>query len=111
MIGIFKQKNPANIILLFVFGVLIKLPMFMHPHISEAREGDGILFKGILTLLQSAGKSTPLIYPLLAYTLLFLQAIILTRFMAAQRMMSKSTYFPGMAYLLITSLFPEWNYF
>ena len=83
----------------------------MHPHISEAREGDGILFKGILTMLQSAGKSTPLIYPLLAYTLLFLQAIILTRFMAAQRMMSKSTYFPGMAYLLITSLFPEWNYF
>lgn len=37
----------------------------MHPHISEAREGDGILFKGILTMLQSAGKSTPLIYPLL----------------------------------------------
>ncbi|MBK8608235.1 MAG: hypothetical protein IPN82_15990 [Chitinophagaceae bacterium] len=26
-------------------------------------------------------------------------------------MTNKDTYFPGMAYLLITSLFPEWNYF
>lgn len=25
--------------------------------------------------------------------------------------MSRPTYFPGMAYMLITSLFPEWNYF
>ena len=26
-------------------------------------------------------------------------------------MMSRPNYLPGMAYLLITSFFPEWNYF
>lgn len=83
----------------------------MHPHVSQARDGDGVLFKGILTVIKSAGSSSPYVYPVLAFILLFLQAIILTRFMAAQRMMSRSTYFPGMAYLLVTSLFPEWNYF
>jgi len=31
--------------------------------------------------------------------------------MNTQRMMNRSTYFPGMAYLLITSLIPEWNFF
>ncbi len=111
MIGIFKQKNPANIFLLLVFGVLIKLPMFLYPHIPGSRVNDGILFKGILDFLAPIGRSGPMVYPLLAFGLLFLQSILLTRFMNTQRMMSRPTYFPGMAYLLITSLLPEWNYF
>ena len=111
MIGIFKQKNPANIFLLLVFGVLIKLPMFLHPHIVSAKAGDGFFFTAILKFLASTAKSTPSIYPFLAFGLLFLQAVILTSFIKKQRMMSRPTYFPGMAYILITSLFPEWNYF
>jgi hypothetical protein len=111
VIGIFKQKSPANILLLLVFGILIKLPMFLHPHVTTSREGDGILFKGILELLAPTARNTPSIHPLLAFGLLFLQAVLLTGFMNKQRMMSRATYFPGMAYLLITSLLPEWNYF
>ena len=111
MIGIFKQKNPANIFVLLVFGVLIKLPMFLHPHVPAGKEGDGIFFKAILKFLAPTGLSTPVLYPALAFGLLFLQAIILTRFINTQRMMSRPTFFPGMAYMLITSLLPEWNYF
>ena len=111
MIGIFKQKNPANILLLLVFGVLIKLPMFLHSHTPVARSGDGVLFKAILKLLEPTGQSNPSLYPILAFGLLFLQAIMLTRFINTQRMMSRPTFFPGMAYMLITSLLPEWNYF
>src|SRR5688572_12099501 len=85
--------------------------MFLHPHVVEKREQDGILFKAILDFIEPTGKSFPAIYPLLAFTFLFLQAILLTRFMNNQRMTSKATFFPGMAYMLITSLFPEWNYF
>ena len=111
MIGIFKQKTPANIFLLLVFGVLIKLPMFLHPHVPAARPNNGILFQWILQFVSPTGRSTPALYPILAFGLLFLQAIILTRFINTQRMMSRPTFFPGMAYLLITSLLPEWNYF
>jgi len=109
--GIFKQKNPANILVLLVFGVLIKLPMFRHPHQVAGRPEDGFLYKAILDFFASAAAANPIFYPLLAFTLLFLQAIMLTRFINNQRMMSKPTYFPGMAYMLITSLLPEWNYF
>lgn len=111
MIGIFKQKNPANILLLLVFGVLIKLPMFLHPHISVSKPEDGIFFKAILKFAGPPGKSWPVLYPVLSFSLLFLQAIILTRFINIQRMVSRPTFFPGMAYMLITSLFPEWNFF
>lgn len=111
MIGIFKQKNPANILVLLVVGVLIKLPMFLHPHIPAERGSDGFLFKKILQFLAPTGKTNPSIYPVLAFALLFIQAVMLTRFINTQRMMSRPTFFPAMAYLLITSLLPEWNYF
>ena len=111
MTGIFKQKNPANIFLLLVFGVLIKLPVFLHPYIPAEKEGDGVLFTALLELLQLYGKNNPVIYPILAFAFIFLQAVMLTSFINSHRMMSKPNYFPGMAYMLITSLFPEWNYF
>lgn len=111
MIGIFKQKNPAIIFLLLLFGVLIKLPMFLHPHVMVSRPEESILFRAILKFLEPTGKTFPSVYPLLAFFLIMVQALTLTRFINNQRMISKPTYFPGMAYLLITSLFPEWNYF
>ena len=111
MIAIFKQKNPANLILLLVFGVLIKLPMFLHPHIPAVRSADGTLFIYLLKSLEATGKATPVIYSILAFGFLFLQAVVLTRFINNQRMMNRTSYLPGMAYLLITSLLPEWNYF
>ncbi len=111
MVGIFKQKNPANIFLLLVFGILIKLPMFTHPQVTRQGTGDGILFRALLDVLNQQRSFGPILYPVLAFALLYIQAIILSRFIAQQRMMNRPTYLPGMAYLLITSLFQEWNYF
>lgn len=111
MVGLFKQKNPANIFLLLVFGVLIKLPMFTHPHVTQKGAGDGILFRGILDYLHAGSGFGPSVYPVLAFLCLYIQALMLNRFISQHRMMSRPTYFPGMAYLLITSFFPEWNYF
>lgn len=111
MIGIFKQKSPANILLLLVFGLLIKLPMFMHPHIVGWKEEDGVLFKAIVKFIQPTGRSYPVVFPVIAFIVLFLQAILLNRIINNQRMMNRPTYFGGMAYMLVTSLLPEWNYF
>ncbi|PWT87460.1 MAG: hypothetical protein C5B54_12330 [Acidobacteria bacterium] len=85
--------------------------MFMKPHVTAVRSEDGILFHGILNLLGPSGKANPTIYPLIAFLLLFTQAMSLTRLINNFRMMSRSNYLPAMAYLLITSFFPEWNYF
>jgi hypothetical protein len=111
VIGIFKQKNPANVFLLLVFGVLLKIPMFLHPHVPVIESGHGILFQKILKFLEPFGRNSPIIYPILAFTLIFLQAILLNRFINAQRMTNKPSFFPGMSYMLITSLLPEWNFF
>lgn len=111
MIGIFKQKNPVNLLLLFIFGILIKMPMFIKPHKPVIRFSDGILYEAIVQFLEPASRSFSLFFPVVSFLLLFFQAAILTRFINNQRMMNRATYLPGLAYMLITSLLPEWNYF
>ena len=83
----------------------------MRPHAAVLRQADGILFEGIINLFASIAKANPIFYPLLTFALLFFQAMMLSRFINTQRMMNKPTYLAGLAYLLITSLLPEWNYF
>lgn len=111
MITIFKQKSPFNLIALLVTGILIKLPMFIRPYQPVGKPSDGLLYEIILEALKPTGRSFGWFFPLLAFILLYLQAVILTRFINVQRMMTKPTYLPGLAYMLITSLLPEWNYF
>lgn len=111
MIGIFKQRNPVNILLLLVIGGLLKFPAFLHPHVPVAQTGDGILFQQILNFLHHTWNGNPEIYPVLAFVFLFIQSVSLSQFINHQRMMSYSNYLPGIAYMLITSFFPEWNYF
>jgi hypothetical protein len=111
VIGIFKQKNPANLLVLLVIGFLLKLPLFIRPHQPIVRDSDGVLYKTIIRGLDAAAVSAAWIYPLLTFLLLLLQAVSLTRFINSQRMTTRATYLPGLAYMLITSLLPEWNYF
>lgn len=111
MIGLLKQKTPANILVLFVFGILIKLPIFRHPYQPSANAADGILYRNIIDALNSYGKSSPIIFPILAYLLIFTQALQLNKLINDQRMMQKTTYLPAASYLLVTSLQHDWNLF
>lgn len=109
MLGIFKANNPFNTFLLFVYGLLLKLAWFIHPPIPAIKETDGFLFKEILHKLQHTGSQVPLIYPIITYLLLFLQAIAFNKLINDQKMMQRPNYLPAMSYLLITSMFSEWN--
>lgn len=108
MTGIFKANNPSNNFLLFVYGLLLKLPMFLHPSIPVARQPDGFFFRLFLKWLQPLSLSFPVIYPLITFVLIFTQAITLNKVVSGQRLLHKPNYLTGMSYLLITSLFSEW---
>lgn len=109
MIGIFKQKTPVNILILFVAGVLLKLSTFTHPHAPLVTEDDTFLYHQLVEWLRS--HASPGVVAALAYGLIFLQAMIVNRFVSDYRMVQKSTYLPAMSYLLVSSLLPEWNWF
>ncbi len=109
MTGVFKANNPSNNFLLFVYGLLLKLPIFLSPAIPVAQQTDGFLFKQLLSWLQPAGSGFPLLYPLLTYVLLYSQAVMFNRLVSVQRLLQKPNYLTGMSYLLLTSLFSEWH--
>ena len=111
MIGIFKNKTPVNLFLLLVVGLLIKLPMFYHPHLPVTLNTEGVVYRLILKLLKPYGVNYPMLFPVLAFALLYIQSITLTNIFNRQRMMNKPTYLVGLSYMIITSLVPEWNYF
>jgi hypothetical protein len=83
--------------------------MFIHPQIPLPQQTDGFLFKLLLSQLSGVGSSLPIIYPLISFILLYTQAITLNALVNQHRLMQKPNYLTGMAYLLITSLFAEWN--
>ena len=109
MTGTFKANNPYNTFLLFVYGLLLKLPMFLLPKVPQPQQIDGFLYKALLKWLQPFGSGFPLIYAVIAFLLLYTQAVSFNRLVNEQRLMQKSNYLTGMSYLLVTSLFIEWN--
>ena len=109
MTGIFRSNNSYNNFLLLLYGVLLKLPIFLYPKVPQPQQIDGFLYKALLNWLQPLGKGLPLIYPLIAFSLLYTQAVYFNRVVNNQRIMQRSHYLTGMSYLLISSLFMEWN--
>jgi hypothetical protein len=111
VIGLFKQKTPANILFVFVLGILIKLPLFKHTDSPRQDEHAAILYKTIISSLNSLGNQKAIIYSILTYLILFTQAMQLNKLMNDNRMMQRTTFLPAISYLIITSLMPEWNVF
>ncbi|HEU4632431.1 MAG TPA: hypothetical protein VFS22_00510 [Flavisolibacter sp.] len=107
MIGLFKQKSPGNVVVLLIFGLLVKLPLFLYPKNSLVTNNDGPLYQAFVASLPSANAY---LSSLIAFGLLYLQAVLVTYIANEYRMMTRQNYLPGMAYLLITSLLPEWSY-
>jgi hypothetical protein len=111
VIGIFKQKNPGNAFILLIYGLVIKIPFFLHPESHKANEGDNFIFNVIIKFLQPFTSNAPVIFSILAFLLLFTQATLLNRIANSLRLLPRPNYLAGMAYLLITSLVHEWNLF
>ncbi|MEO6455690.1 MAG: hypothetical protein ABIN97_16535 [Ginsengibacter sp.] len=109
MVGTFKANNPLNTFLLFIYGLLLKFSFFSHLPVPAAGKTDGILYKELLLGLQSISNYPSIIYSIIAYLLLFTQAISFNKVLNDQRLLQRPTYLPAMSYLLVTSIFPEWN--
>jgi hypothetical protein len=77
--------------------------------IPQPQQTDGFLYKGLLNRLHPIGKTMPVIYPVIVFILLYTQTVYFNKLVNDQRIMQRPNYLTGMSYLLITSLFTEWN--
>jgi hypothetical protein len=107
VIALFKEKSPGNVAALFIFGLLIKLPIFLYPKNALVTPNDGKLYGALAAWVSSL--PTPFFGPILAFVLLYVLSLSITNIVNEYRMTTRQTFLPGMAFLLITSLMPEWN--
>jgi Family of unknown function (DUF6427) len=111
MIGIFRQKTPANAIVLLIYALVLKFPLFLHPATPTLHAEDNYLYRVILNGLDSAFHQLPVFYSLLGFLLLYSQAILFNRIFNHYKVLPKTNFLPGMSYILITSLLPDWGHF
>lgn len=111
MIGIFRQKTPANALLLLFYALVLKFPIFIHPVTPALHPEDNYLYRVILHGLDAAFHNLPVFYSLLTFLLLVGQAILLNRISNHHKVLPKPNFLPGMSYILITSLLPDWGHF
>lgn len=93
--------------MLLLFGLLLKLPLFLFPRTVIAVQNEGWLYKVMLSALPQPNAFTA---SLLAFGFLYVQALLITYMVNEYKLMTKPNYLPGMAYLIITSLLPEWSF-
>jgi hypothetical protein len=111
VVGIFKQKSSVNSLLLLIYGLVLKFPIFLNPPVGPLRqEEDHFLYKWLIDFIAPA-NIPGVIFSLITFLLLYSQALLFNRIFNVQRMLGNPNYLPAMAYMLITSLFPEWNQF
>jgi Family of unknown function (DUF6427) len=106
--GIFKTNNPSGNAILFLYAIVLKLPMFLHMSSPHLQPLDGILYKSLLQFLHPIANSFHPTYAILTFILLFIQAIGFNKIVNDQRLHKQNNYLTGMSYLLITSLFSDW---
>lgn len=111
MVGIFKQKNPGNALLLLIYALILKFSMFLHPVMPVLHPEDNYLYRLILQALDSVFHGIPLLYSILTFLILFSQATLFNRICNHHKLFAKQNFLPGMSYILITSLLPDWNHF
>ncbi len=111
MIGIFKQKAPTNAFLLFVYALVLKFYIFLHPYSPMLHPEDNYLYRFILTGLNSLFGHAALPFAILSFILLFSQATLLNSICNYHKILPKANYLPGMSYILVTSLLPDWGHF
>jgi hypothetical protein len=108
MVGTFKANIPYNNFLLFVYGFVLYLPMFLHPVAPVKAETDVVLYVFLINTLSFAAKSFPLLFSIVSFILIFIQALMLNMLVNNQRLQTRPSYLTGMCYLLFTAVFTKW---
>lgn len=111
MVSLFKSNAPQSNLLLFGYALLLKFPTFIHPVVVAPVPTDDMLYRVLYQLISTIGHSFPLVFSVLAFAINFILAAMLNNFVNNQRLFPKPTYLTGMAFLLITSIFPDWYAF
>lgn len=84
----------------------MKMQALLHP-VMPVSAPNHLLFESLLSFLKFGAFS----YTVLAIIFVFLQAIYINLITEKHKLFTKTSYYPAFMYVLLTSLYPAFNYF
>lgn len=102
MLTIFRTNQPlANILLLF-YLVIVRASTFIHP-LNIAPKAQGVITQWLFSEVSPVDMSGRI----LAFILVFMQAVLINITIARFRVATEVSLLPGLFYCLVTSLLPD----
>ena len=109
MIRFFSAIHPVNIFVIFLTGILIRIPIFNHPVLPSINESSGIIYSVLNRSVFTYLNEHVWMYPLLSYLILFIQGLSFNGFLNEQKVFGSAHLLYTLVYVLFTALIPEWN--
>lgn len=110
MLNLFRSYNPYSVIVLFLVAIVLKLAILIHPETALTLNQHQVVWLKLAAFFKTILGNSSFLLTFFAIINLVGQAIFLNRIANRHHLYPKATYLPALTYILVTSLFPEWNY-
>lgn len=90
--------------------IFLKLAILIHPEMILTTNQSQIIWLKLSGVLETILGRSPFLITFFATVNLFGQAIFVNRIANRHHLYPKATYLPALTYILVTSLFEDWNY-
>jgi hypothetical protein len=110
VLQLFRNNSPFTVIVLFIFALLVKFQVLLHPAVPLPVPGHFLynyIIRGMSYVFGHGGFS----YTMVAIVLLFIQSLYLKSIATRHKLFPRYTYIPSFVYLLLSSIYPSYNYF
>ena len=105
MLELFRKDRPIGYVLLCIYVLLLRIPAF----ISETN-WTPLARSPFSDLVYNAIGYTSITAHIVGTILIFFQAIIINSMMNSNRITKESSLFPGLLFILLQTLIPDFNY-
>jgi len=110
LLQLFRNNSPFTVIVLFIFTLLVKFQVLLHP-VAPIPVSGHFLYNFMLSWLYLVFRHEGFAYTMLAVVILFIQALYLKSIATRHKLFPRYTYIPAYVYLLVTSIYPPFNFF
>jgi hypothetical protein len=98
------------VLILLIAAMLLKLQVLAHPLPPAAVDGH-YLYGHVLQIMDVVYHGNAFAYTFTSVIMLFLQALYFKSIASRHKLYPRSTYLPALSFLLLTSIFPAFNFF
>ncbi len=110
MLQLFRNNSPFTVIVLFIFALLVKFQVLLHP-VAPIPVSGHFLYNYIIRALFFVFKHGDFAYVMFAIVNLYVQSLYLKSIATRHKLFPRPTYVPSFVYLLLTSVYPAFNTF